>query len=67
MPGRPDATARAVEGVRVRAGADTPADLAIIEGRPLRGVVVDRETGGPVPGTWSAATARHDLDPAPTS
>ncbi len=43
VPGRPDATARAVEGVRVRAGDDTTADLAVIEGRPMRGVVVDRD------------------------
>jgi hypothetical protein len=49
-PGRPGATARAVEGVRVRAGADTTADLAVIDGRPLRGVVIDRDTGEPVPG-----------------
>ena len=48
-PGRPGATARALEGVRVRAGADTPADMAIIEGRPLRGMVIDRDTGQPVP------------------
>ena len=42
MPGRAQLTARAVEGLRVRAGADTPADLTVIEGRPLRGVVIDR-------------------------
>ena len=51
MPGRADAAARAIEGVRVRLGADTPADLAVIAGRPLRGTVVDRDTGRPVPGT----------------
>ena len=34
VPGRANATAAAVEGVRVRAGADTTADLAVIEGRP---------------------------------
>src|SRR5262249_13872854 len=50
VPGRPDVTACAAEGVRVRAGADSPADLTVIEGRPLRGVVVDRETDQPVPG-----------------
>jgi hypothetical protein len=50
VPGRHGATARAVEGVRVRAGADTPADLVVITSRPLRGVVVDRDTGQPVPG-----------------
>ncbi len=50
VPGRPEATARAVEGLRVRAGADTPADLTVIEGRPLRGVVIDREDDRPVAG-----------------
>jgi hypothetical protein len=50
IPGRADTTARAVECVRVRAGADTPADLVVIAGRPLRGVVVDRDTGQTVPG-----------------
>src|SRR5262249_14697073 len=49
VPGRPGVTAAAIEGVRVRAGADTPADLTIIEGHPLRGIVVDRETRQPVP------------------
>jgi hypothetical protein len=51
VPGRAHATARAVECIRVRAGSDIPADLAVIEGHPLRGVVVDRNTGEPVPGT----------------
>ncbi len=50
VPGRDDATAPAAEGVRVRAGADTPADLSVVEGRALRGTVLDRETGEPVPG-----------------
>ncbi len=50
IPGRTDAAARAVECVRVRAGADTPADLVVTAGRPLRGVVIDRDTGQPVPG-----------------
>src|SRR5262249_23557574 len=50
VPGRPDVAARAVEGVRVRAGADTPADLAVIEGRSRVGVVVDRDAGRPVSG-----------------
>ena len=51
VPGRAQLTARAVEGMRVRAGADTPADLTVIEGRPLSGVVIDRETDQPVAGT----------------
>jgi RNA polymerase sigma factor (sigma-70 family) len=46
--GRAQATARAVEGLRVRAGADTPVDLQLIEGRSLRGVVIDQETDRPV-------------------
>ncbi len=44
VPGHDQLTARAVEGLRVRAGADTPANLTVIRGRPLRGVVIDRET-----------------------
>jgi hypothetical protein len=48
--GRADATARAEEGVRVRAGADSTADMTVMEGRPLRVMVVDRITGQPVPG-----------------
>jgi RNA polymerase sigma factor (sigma-70 family) len=50
VPGRINATARAVEGVRVRASADAPADLTVIEGRAVRGIAVDRDTGQPVPG-----------------
>jgi len=50
VPGRPEVAARAVEGVRVRAGAAALADLTMIEGRPLRGVVIDRETSGPQAG-----------------
>ncbi len=34
----------------MRAGADTPVDLTLIEGRPLRGVVIDQETDRPVAG-----------------
>jgi hypothetical protein len=49
-PGRERVTARAVEGLRVRPGADTSADLVAIESRPLHGVVVDRESGQPVVG-----------------
>ena len=45
------ATARAVEGLRVRAGADTPVDLTLIEGRALHGVVIDQETDRPMAGT----------------
>ena len=41
LPGRKHATAAAVEGVRVKAGAEATADLAVIEGRPLRGFVID--------------------------
>ncbi len=51
VPGRPHAAAAAVECLRVRPGADTEADLVAIEGRPIRGVVLDRDTGKPVPGT----------------
>jgi len=47
-PGRPRATARAVEGVRVRGGQSTAALMKVIEGRPLRGVVIDRATEQPV-------------------
>ncbi len=50
VPGHEQLTAHAVEGLRVRAGADTPADLTVIRGRPLRGVVIDRETEQPVAG-----------------
>ena len=50
VPGRPGVTARAVEGLRVRAGADSPADLTLIEGRPLRGIVIDQETDKPQAG-----------------
>ena len=42
VPGRDHATATAVEGVRVKTGEEAAADLAVIEGRPLRGVVIDR-------------------------
>jgi RNA polymerase sigma factor (sigma-70 family) len=48
--GRTQATARAVEGLRVRAGADTSVDLTLIDGRPLRGLVIDQETEQPVAG-----------------
>jgi DNA-directed RNA polymerase specialized sigma24 family protein/protocatechuate 3,4-dioxygenase beta subunit len=50
VPGHDQLTARAVEGLRVRAGADTPADLTVIRGRPLQGVVIDGGTGQPVAG-----------------
>ncbi len=45
VPGRKHATAVAVEGVRVKTGEEAAADLAVIEGRPLRGVVIDRANG----------------------
>jgi hypothetical protein len=48
VPGHDQLTARAVEGLRVLAGAETPANLTVIRGRPLRGVVLDRETDEPV-------------------
>ena len=49
-PGHEQLTARAVEGLRVKAGAETPANLTVIRGRPLRGAVIDRETDRPVAG-----------------
>jgi hypothetical protein len=39
-----------VEAVRVRAGEEATTDLAVIEGKPLRGVVIDRETDRPMAG-----------------
>ncbi|MHB1555987.1 MAG: carboxypeptidase regulatory-like domain-containing protein [Isosphaeraceae bacterium] len=42
VPARPHATAAAAAGIRVKIGAEAAADLAVVEGRPLRGVVVDR-------------------------
>jgi hypothetical protein len=42
VPGRKQATASAAIGVRVKAGAEATADLSVIEGRPLRGFVIDR-------------------------
>ena len=45
LPGRKHAAAAAVEGMRVKAGADATADLAVTEGRPLRGVVIDHGDG----------------------
>lgn len=50
VPGRAQATARAVEGVRVRAGEDARADLNVFDGRPLRGVVIDAKTHHPAAG-----------------
>jgi protocatechuate 3,4-dioxygenase beta subunit len=43
-------TARAAEGVRVKAGDDARADLRMIEGRRLRGMAVIAETGAPLVG-----------------
>ena len=48
VPGREQAAARSVEAIRVRAGDDATADLSVIEGKPLRGVVIDRETNRPM-------------------
>jgi RNA polymerase sigma factor (sigma-70 family) len=44
-------TARAVEGVRVKAGEDAHADLRMIEGRRLHGTAVSARTGKPLIGT----------------
>jgi RNA polymerase sigma factor (sigma-70 family) len=49
-PGGQHLTARAVEGVRVEAGQDARADLQLLAGRRLQGVVVDGETGKPLAG-----------------
>ncbi|MGO9463028.1 MAG: sigma-70 family RNA polymerase sigma factor [Isosphaeraceae bacterium] len=43
-------TARAVEGVRVKAGAEARADLRLIAGRRLHGTAVDAGTGEPLAG-----------------
>jgi hypothetical protein len=51
VPGRENATARAVEGVRVRGGSAAPTGLTVIEGRSLHGVVIDRDTDRPVAAT----------------
>jgi RNA polymerase sigma-70 factor (ECF subfamily) len=40
-------TAQAIEGVRVKAGEDAPADLKLVEGRSIHGTVVDVKTGKP--------------------
>jgi hypothetical protein len=45
VPGRRHATATAVENLRVEANTEATADLVVIEGHPLRGVVVDRGDG----------------------
>ncbi len=42
--------ARAVEGVRVKVGEDTRADLSVIKGRRLRGVAIDTVTNKPMAG-----------------
>lgn len=42
VPGREHVTAAAVEGVRVKTGEEAAADLSVTEGRPLRGLVIDR-------------------------
>ena len=48
VPGHDDATATAVEGVRVNGGSDAKASLSVIEGHPLHGVVIDRASGRPM-------------------
>ena len=48
--GRHTMTAAAVEAVRVKADRDTEADLSAVEGRKLRGTVVDAETKAHLPG-----------------
>jgi protocatechuate 3,4-dioxygenase beta subunit len=45
-------TARAVEGIRVKAGEDAKADLHLIAGRRLHGTAVDAGTGKPLPGLY---------------
>jgi RNA polymerase sigma factor (sigma-70 family) len=45
-------TARAVEGVRVKAGDDARADLVLIEGRRLYGTVTDFPTEKPMADIW---------------
>jgi hypothetical protein len=44
-------TARAVEGVRVKAGQESRADLLLIAGRRVHGTVVEDQTGKPLVGT----------------
>jgi protocatechuate 3,4-dioxygenase beta subunit len=50
VPSRAHATALAVEGVRVRAGVNSAANLTLFEGRPLPGVVIDQENNQPMAG-----------------
>jgi hypothetical protein len=50
VPGRRHATATAVEGVRVDGGSEATASLSVIEGHPMRGVVIDRVNGRPIAG-----------------
>lgn len=50
VPGREQATASAVEALRVRPNEASHADLRVIDGRPLRGIVVDARTTQPIPG-----------------
>src|SRR5207248_1067369 len=57
-PGRPTSTARAVEGLRVRAGQSVAALVKMVEGRSLRGVVIDYATGHTVAGILVAASDR---------
>ncbi len=59
--GRGPLTAAAVEGIRVRVDEDAKADLIAIEGRKLRGSVVDPDTKAPLAGVDVGyyGTARH--------
>jgi len=49
VPGRTQATARALVGVRVRSGEAAPGDLQVFDGIPLQGVVIDPTTSQPIP------------------
>ncbi len=62
VPGRAHATAAAVEVIRVKTGEAAAADLSVVEGRPLRGVVVDRgNSDRPIAGRRSAARGPRTL------
>ena len=49
VPWRTKVTAHAVVGIRVRTGEDASADLKVIDGIPLQGVVIDPATRRPIP------------------
>jgi protocatechuate 3,4-dioxygenase beta subunit len=58
--------AQAIEGVRVRAGEDVPADLKLIAGRRVHGTVIDIHSGKPM--SWvpifCSSSARPSLPKA---